>query len=418
MPLTPPVNVPMVATSFWAMAKEITAPATAGTNFVCIPTGTFEPSNKPTWIDDTAMRGAPVKVYNEQMGPLWAEHTVPESPVFGDTFGHVLLNMFGDLVSTGTSSGTPWTTTAALTPGESACPVSTGAVAAAGTFAQIDSALNSEVIKVGTGSTTTSVVPSASTPIRFNHLSGVTIQPVIAPFSHTFTALNVNSSTGLTGCQPPTHTIAHRTTLAGSGGNLADQYLYSCVSEITITGKKSGMVSWSGKITSWSMTHPAAPITAAFSSVQLWPSWQSTNTIATVATPNVVEWSATFTREMDVVSAADGQQSPYCLSRGPLESTFKLTYDAVVDQGPLTTMLNNTQPALVWAVTNGLSGASQVAMNINAGLAAFKSSDLKPQKTMWGWEVSGSLLPSTALAGNSGGYTPAQIALTNAVATF
>src|SRR6185437_3206739 len=109
------------------------------------------------------------------------------------------------------TAGTPtWTTSGALSPGAGPIGVTSGSSAVTGTFIQLDSTTNSEVVKVGVGSTATSIVLDASTPIRFSHLSGIAVTTVTGPFTHNFSLLNMASSTGSTSAQPPSYSLLHR----------------------------------------------------------------------------------------------------------------------------------------------------------------------------------------------------------------
>lgn len=419
MPPSPPAVVWPVSEEFWRIGRETVAPATAATSYLSVASAPFAPDNKPTWLDDDANRGSNVKVYDTQQGPIWAEHSVPESPLFGDTFGAMLFGLMGDYWSSGTAATPTWTASGAISPGAGPVTVTSGSLAVAGTLVQIEaSGTTTEVVKVGTGSTATSIVIDASTPIRFSHLTAVTITTVVAPFTHNFSTLNLNSSTGSNSGQPPSYTVQHRNGLAGSGGFFADQFLYGKFSEIKVTGKKSGWLVWEGKLTSYSQSAVAAVVTPAFSSVRAIPTWKSTTTIASTAAYQIEEWSCTMTREMDVVNTGDGVQNPYGIFQGPVTTKFDLAYNAVSDQTALNYMLNNTQPTLQYSISNGGSGASLVSFAANAQLAAYKTSTLKAMKTLYGYQASGEFIASTTNAGNSGGYSPVQFTLVNAIPTY
>ena len=72
----------------------------------------------------------------------------------------------GDYVATGTASTPSWMTSAALSAGAGPIAVTSGSSAVAGTYIQVDTGVNAEVVKVGTGSTATSIVLDATTPLR------------------------------------------------------------------------------------------------------------------------------------------------------------------------------------------------------------------------------------------------------------
>ena len=77
------------------------AVAPASTAFASVPVVSFTPDNKVTWVEDGSMWGDFVKTHDVQEGPVWAESDIKESPLYGDTFGHFLYNLMGDLVETG-----------------------------------------------------------------------------------------------------------------------------------------------------------------------------------------------------------------------------------------------------------------------------------------------------------------------------
>ena len=394
------------------------AVAPAQATFVSVPVAGFTPSPKVTWIEDTSMWGDFVKTHDLQQGPLWAESEIKESPLYGDTFGNFLYNLLGDLVETGTASTPTWTTSGALSAGAGPIAVTSGSSAVAGTFIQVDTGVNAEVVKVGTGSTATSIVLDATTPLRFSHLTTIAVVTVIAPFSHTFSLLNPYGSTGVTTGQGPTHTFIHRTNIPGSGNNYAWQFLYGVMSEISIMGKASGALTWSGKVTHYSRAYPSFAPTPSFSSVRLIPAWKGQTTVASSVLNDITEWTVTLTRQVQTTPTADGYQNPYLIGRGNLDAKFKLTYDPALDEGPLNHVLNNDQPTFAYAINNGGSGSSLVSLAVAAQLAGYKDSPLKMDKTFWGWEADGDFIGNTTNAGNSLGRSPVSVTLQNALATY
>jgi hypothetical protein len=416
--VSPPTTTYSPDLSFWQIGREKAAPATAATTFFTMPTAAYAPDDKPQWLQDKALRNSFVKTYDLNQGPIWAEHSVPQSPLFGDTIGMPIYGLFGDYVTTGTATTPTWTTSGALSPGAGPIAVGTGTAATAATYIQIDSAQNSEVVKVGTGSTSTSIVVDASTPIRFSHLTSIAITTVTGPYTHQFALLGPASSTGNVSGEPPSMTINHCTGIPGSGNNNAVQYLYGCFSELTFSGKASDWLSWEGKLTSYSHAYPGSAPVAAFSGTRAQPAWNTVQTIGGTAANGITDWSGMFTRDMDVIPTADGQQSPYGIFRGGMDATFKLTYNPVIDETALLKMLNNTRPTLNWTISNGQSGTSEVSFSIAAQLAGYKGATLKPQKTRWGWDVTGEFVGNSTNVGNSGGYGPAVITLINNIPTY
>ena len=409
-----------VAAQALFMGKELVAatPPTISA-FVTVPIADLSPDPKLQMIRDDAFRGSISKgPYDLQGGAFWTEAAVKESPLFGDTIGHVLLNIFGDYTATGTASTPTFTAPSGVTAGAGPITITSGSAAVGGTYIQIGTGTNAEIVTVGTGSTTTSIVISAATPIRFNHTGSTTITTVVAPFTHVFSLLNPASSTGNVTGQPPSHSIGHRNQVAGSAGYYADLYPYGCFSSLKLTGAATGYLSWEGSFTSWPQTSPASAFTPAPTGVHAIPSWKGTSTIGGTPISNVSTWGMTFTRDLEPIVTIDGQQAPSGIARGGLSGTFDLSVMPAVDQSILLDYINDTQPSLLWTTSNGLSGASLVSFSVAAQLGGFGSSKLTAGKTVYGYDSSGDLILNTTDAGNSGGYSPAQITLINSVASY
>jgi hypothetical protein len=417
MTFSPPTAQYPVFESSLLVGKE--APSTPGTEaaaFISIPTGPLNINPNYTPVEDMNLRGSNTKVFDLQYAGRYAEVTIPESPVYADTIGVPLLGVLGDYYSTGTATGTPWTTSGALVPGAGPIPGTVGSAATAGTFIQIDSVVNSEVVKVGTGSTTSSTVVDPSTPIRFNHASGTTIQPVIGPYTHKLSLLNMISSTGNTGAQPPTWTVMHRNGIAPT--NSADRYLYGHFNEIKLSAKDNGWFTWDGKVTSYTRSAPSASFVPAFSGVTAKPAWMSNISLAGSQVFNITDLDITLTRDLDTIQGANGVQDPYVIGMGPLAANFDMTFNALVDQSILAYLENNTKPTFSWTISNGLTGTSAMSFSIAAQMAAFKAVPLAPVKNFWGVKATGELLANTSNSGNSGGYSPLMVTIVNQTPTL
>ena len=416
MTISPPTTPYPVAPAYVVVGKE-PSPAVVATSFTAVKCGVFKPENKVNPLKDNSMWGDMAELHNMQQGPRWATHTIPESPLYADTIGHFLYNLFGDYYAVGTASTPTWTSTASpLAAGAAAIPVTTGTAATAGTYVQVDTGVNAEIVTVGTGSTSTSIVLNAGTPLRFSHLASVAVVTVVAPFTHTFALLNTGG-TGLyaASCQPPTHTLGHVNTPAGSGSYYADEFLYSIVDEITISAKSDGWLTWTAKLTSRTQVAPGSTLSGTISPITGDPSWKSTVSQASSLVNQIAAWSGTWTRKNDTDPTADGVQDPYFFGRGPINGSWKMTIAPAIDESQLTNLLANNQAALTWTTSNGGSGASLASLTINSTLTGYESAALTAQKNFWGYESSGSFISSSTGAGNSGGTTPSQLVLVNAV---
>jgi hypothetical protein len=417
MPVSIPTSLFPVFESALLLGRETTA-ATAPTSFTSIPVKALTTRPNITWLPDQSLRGSNVETYGMVQGAYWSEITIPQSIAYGDTIGHALFGMFGDYAVTGTASTPTWTTSGALSPGAGPIAVTSGSSAVGGTYIQVDTGTNAEVVTVGTGSTATSIVLSASTPLRFSHLSGVTITTVIAPFSHTFSNLNPNSSTGNTSAQPPSYTALHRNQVAGSGNYYADQYLYSHFTDLKLEAKATDYLMWDAKLVGQIRSYPSANYSPSFSTVTGWPAWQSVIQLNAGAIYNITDMTVSLSRKEDIIPALDGVQNPYVIAAGPLTAPFTIDYDAVSNENALNYALNNTQPTLSYVISNGLSGSSLVSLTLTAQLAAHKDAPLSAQRTLWGYKTTGELLANTTNSGNSGGYSPCQVVLENAIPSY
>jgi hypothetical protein len=417
LPLTIPSTIYPVFESSLLVGREQTID-TAPSAFTGIPCGALQTNQRVSWLEDMNLRGSQTKVYDLEQGAEWAEVTVPESPMYGDTIGHILFSALGDYTATGTAGTPTWTTSGALSAGATSIAVTTGSVATSGTFIQVDTGTTAEIVTVGTGSTSTNIVLNAATPLRFNHLTSIAVTTVVAPFTHVFSLLNPASSTGNTSAQPPTYTWLHRNFIATSADHNADQYSYTRVTDLNLTAKKDGWVSWDAKAVAYLRGYPSSDYPPSFTTVKANPSWKSVISLASTTNYTVSEIKIGLSREMDIVTTADGSQNPYVIAAGPVTATFNMDFDAQSDETQLSNMLNNTQPTLSYVISNGLSGASTVSMTIAAQLAGYKNAPLSPVKSLWGYKVSGDLIANTTNAGNSGGYSPCQVTLVNAVSSY
>ena len=416
MPLTIPSTIYPVFESSLLVGREATID-TAPTAFTGIPCGPLQTNQKVDWLMDQNLRNSNVKTYDMEQGPVWAEITVPESPAYGDTLGHILFSALGDYTSTGTAASPNSTLNGALTVGTTTVTVTSGTGFAANQWIQIDVGTLAEIVQVLSVSTNVITLVS-TTPTRFSHLTGVAVTNTTASYTHVFSNLNPASSTGNTSSQPPTYTWLHRNFIATSANHNADEYSYTRVTDMSMTAKKDGWFSWDAKAVAYLRGYPSADYPPSFTTVKAQPSWKSAITLGGTQNYTVSELAVKLNREMDIVTTADGSQNPYVIAAGPLTATFNIAFDAQSDETILTAMLNNTQPTFSYVISNGLSGASTVSCTITAQLAGYKNTPLSPVKSLWGFKADGELIANTTNAGNSGGYSPVQVTLVNAIPSY
>ena len=416
MPLTIPSTIYPVFESSLLVGRELTID-TPPTAFTGIPCGALQTNQKVTWLEDMNLRGSQVKVYDLEPGPQWAEITIPESPLYGDSIGPIIYSALGDYTTTGTAASPNSTLSGGVAAGATTVTLASGTGFLANQWVQIDTGSLAEVVQILSVATNTLTL-TAATPLRFSHLTGVACTNTTANYTHVFSLLNPASGTGNTSAQPPTFTWLHRNFIATSANHNADQYSYTRVTDLSLTAKKDGWVSWDAKAVAYLRNFPSADYPPSFTSVKANPSWKSTISLAASQNYTVSEIKIALQREMDIVTTADGSQNPYVIAAGPVTASFDMAFDAQSDESQLTTMLSNTQPTLSYSISNGLSSPNTVSMTIAAQLAGYKNSPLAPVKSLWGWKVSGDLIANVTNAGNSGGYSPCQITLINAIPSY
>ena len=416
MPLSIPSTIYPVFESSLLVGREQTID-TAPSSFTGIPTAAISTTQHVGWLEDMNLRGSQVKVYDLEEGPEWAELTIPESPLYGDTIGHILFSTLGDYTSTGTAASPNSTLNGGVSAGATSITVTSGTGFAANQWIQVDITSNAEIVQVLSVASNVITLTSA-TPLRFSHLTGVAVTNTAANYTHTFSLLNPGSSTGNTSAQPPTYTFLHRNFIATSANHNADQYSYTRMTDLKLTAKKDGWLTWDGKATSYLRTYPSSDYPPSFTTVKANPSWKSAISLASSQVYNIAEISVSLQRELDIVTTADGSQNPYVIAAGPVTASFTIDWDAISDESALNYMLNNTQPTLQYQISNGLSSPNTVSLTINAQLAGFKDSPLTAMKSLWGWKSAGDLIANTTNAGNSGGYSPCQIVLVNGVPSY
>lgn len=416
MPLTIPTTIYPVFESALLAGRELvinTPPAA----FSGIPCGPLQTRQNVNWLGDENLRGSNVKTYSLVQANEWAEVTVPASPAYGDTLGHMLFSMLGDYTTTGTAAAPNTTLNGGVAAGATTITVTSGTSFAANQWIQVDITVNAEIVQVLSVASNVITLKTA-TPLRFSHLTGVAVTNTTANYTHTFSSINPNSSTGNTSAQPPTYTFLHRNLVATTANHNIDQYSYSRFTDLKLQANKDGWFTWDGKFSSYLRTFPAADVTPSFTTVPAFPTWQAAITLAAAQVYNVADCSFDIKRELDIVTTSDGSQAPYVIAAGPLSVGFNIDYDAVSDETALNYVLNNTQPTLSFALTNGLTSPNTVSITINAQLAGHKDAPLSAMKTLWGFKTTGELVANTTNAGNSGGYSPMQAILVNAIPSY
>jgi hypothetical protein len=374
--------------------------------------GDYSPEDTPEFLRDTGLRASEALVYGDVLGPESAVFAYGGA-AFLDTDGYFLDNVFGDLstVSNGTL-GAARVLSAALNVGDTSLTVgvSLGSVVT-GSIIQISDGAASEIVVATAGSSGTAV-NFTSTPCRFAHSVSATaaLQTAASNYSHTFAVLNSGSG------QPPTHSLTDYTGITPTVG--ARAYPGSCVAEMDFTGLAGQGLDRKVSGLSWPSVPASSTPVAVVSATPPVAGWQCTVSIGGSAVYNVGAWSASFKRQLLAKWSAQGSQSPWLIIRGGLAVTFSMDFGPAVSEAPLTDMTNGVPLAVVFQLSNGLSGASKLSFTLTATTAqAVKSAPVRSSEAI-GYSTEWEALGNSTDAGGSGGLGPATVTLVNSTATY
>jgi len=400
------------AKQFVGVAKEpITAQGTAVAPTYTMPMESFKPSDKPVWLDDKAWRGSMGDDYGRQQGVIKTDWSA-SGACFGDTLGFFLANILGDdAYSGGTPSGSPTTTTGALTAGSSTVvPVTSATGITPGVVLQLDTAGLLENVTV---LSVASLNVTLTAPVAKSHLTAASVQVVTAPFTSAFSLYNAGQG------QSPTHTFTHFQGPAASTGTR--QYPGSCLSDLTLKwDAESQLFTYDAKALSWPSVIAGATPTSAPTTVAPVASWRGILGIAGPASggtlvKNVTGGEITIKRELEAIFTSQNAQTPYIIQRGKLSVSGKLNFIAV-DEAPYLAMINNTQPQLQLILDNGAAGALQNRFTVDSQQSAYRVADYNAGKAAVEYAVEFDSIFNTTNVGDSGGMSPCKVSLVNAVA--
>jgi hypothetical protein len=236
-----------------------------------------------------------------------------------------------------------------------------------------------------------------------------------APYANAFAELN--SATG----QGTAHTYEqYYGPTPTSGSRLFTGLVFTEVKIMWDVAKK--WLTWSGKAACWASTPAASKPTNGQSSVLAIPSWRQIQGLGGPASGGTQvltckSGSVTLTREFSAEYAGSGTQNPYIMQRGSFNAKFDDVVYITGDESIYGYMINNSCPQLQVVFPNGLSGAAQGALQIDAQSASFRSSPADYSGKLITWKTGGVFQANSTNAGASGGASPLKITLTNAVAS-
>jgi hypothetical protein len=388
-----------------------TSQGTAVTPTVTMPVEKFEPESKWTWLDDKGLRGAMTEPYARVQGPGTTEFSLSGAAYF-DTLPYLLSNMFGDIIYAGTYTGSG-TTTLNSSSIAGATTIDTVATITNGTTIQIDTTANKTEVRTITNVTGAGPYTlTLNTALTYAHSGGATVRPVTSPYTDQFAVLNTGSaqpgSLTITDWQGPTASTQART------------YPGACFSELSIKGTpESSLFMIDAKGVGWQSAAAVSTPTPTLSGALPMAAWKNTiginGTVGSAAVVTVSEFEINLKRDLQTIFTAQNSSQPYFIQRGVLTASGKLSVVAA-DETSLTYLNSNTQPQIQWIVSNGLSGASALGMQVDILKGAYSTSKINRGKAAVGYDIDFDCIANTTNVGGSGGFGPIVITTTNAIA--
>jgi hypothetical protein len=384
-----------------------------------VPVTKFEFNDKPVWLKDMAGRGVMGNdAFAVIQGVLIGELTI-EGPVYCDTLGYWLGNLLGDVTTTGTATAPTGTLSAPSIVG--ATSVSSSVSIPTGTLIQIDVGNLAEIV-------TTSGVPTGAGPYTIPvpaltkpHASAVAITAITSPNAHAFSLMNSGGGRGqgALSAQPSVHTITQYYGPAATSG--ARQFTNVVFTEIAFKwNAESDVLTYTAKAIAWVSTIPGSIPAATYTTALPIAAWRGLLGLTGPASGGsqvltVESGEYTIKRAAKALYTAQGSQNPYSIPRGGVSADWKSAFVAA-DETPYLYMRNNTQPQYQWVLSNGLTGANALGIQVDMQQAAFTEAKQNQGKEVVGFDCVGSAVFNTTNAGYSGGMSPIKVTLTNAIA--
>jgi hypothetical protein len=415
----------MTAPLVWPSSKQTvginveTAPGAGGTPGFWLPVDHFTWNDKPTWLKDMAGRGVMGRdSFNVIQGVKIGELDF-DGPFYADISPFLVANLLGDVTATGTATTPTGTLTAPSIIG--ATSVTSSVSIPSGTLIQIDVGNLAEVVTttgVPTGSFTIPV-PALTKP----HLSGVAITALnAAPLVHRMSLMNSGNGRGqgAGSCQPSTLAISQWYGPTATSG--ARQFVSVVLTEFTLKwNAETELAMYTAKAIAWASATMGSIPAPTYSAVKPLPSWGVQIGIGGPASGGTLVTSSE-TGEYNLHRAAKAKftgqnsQNPYLIVRGDVSADWKSVFVADTESTALLHMLSNDQPQYQCVLSNGLSGASASAFQVDMQQATF--TEVKPNfgEEAVRFDATGGTVFNTTNAGYTGGTAPISMSFTNAVA--
>jgi hypothetical protein len=411
----------------WPVGKQTVGlnveltPGAGGTPNFWLPVDHFNWNNKPTWLKDMAGRGVMAKDSANVIKGVEIGELDFDGPFYCDTSPFLVANLLGDVTATGTAT-TPTGTLSALSV-VGATSVSSSVSIPSGTLIQIDVGNLAEIVTTSgapTGAGPYSIpVPALAKP----HANGVAITAVqsAGSFAHRMALMNSGAGRGqgANSCQPSTFAISQYYGPTATSG--ARQFVSVVITEFTLKwNAETELATYSAKAIAWAGTAMGSIPSPTYTAAKPLPSWAVQIGIGGPASGGTLVTSSE-TGEYNLHRAAkayftgQNSQNPYLIVRGDVSADWKSTFIAA-DEAQLNHMENNDQPQYQCTLSNGLTGANALALQVDMQQATF--TEVKPNmgEEAVRFDVTGGTVLNSTNAGYTGGIAPMSMTFTNAVA--
>lgn len=375
--------------------NQVTNPATF------IPVKTMTPMDKLTLLTDEGWRGAPVKSYGHTPGTLYAEYEYG-GDAFADVIGYPFAGVLGDVVYSGTytGSGTGVLSTAVTSVG--ATSIQTSVSFASGTQIQIDTGTKSEVV-------TTTGAPTGAGPytipvpaLKYTHLVSVTVQPVQAPYTTVVSTLCSGNF------QPPTYT------LTDWNSNITGYQLPGVrYSEVGLKFSGDGKLEYTTKATAMPTVVLGTKPSFSNPPTAIMPGWEGIIKIGGTTVGYVVDGDMTAKRDVEVIPTADGSQAPYSIFAGDVEGSGKLVI-VMEDDSKRAAFVAGTSTSVEANFAQG-TGATTQQVLWHASAAYITDAKVNRGKSYAELELDFEYDANSTDVGNSGGFSPLKMTLQNQI---
>lgn len=384
----------------WALEPQpATGTPVAAANYV--PVRKLEVENKVIKLQDQSWRGSMVSTVGVQNGVMSATTSI-EGDAFPTSIPWYLAGILGDVqYSGGTPSGSPTTTTGALTAGVTAVvPVTSATGISAGTVLLLDTSTLAEAVTV---LSVVSLNVTLTAPVAKSHASNVSVQIVTAPFTDTIALYNGGNG------QPVSYTITDSDSLS------TRQYASARFSDLTMTFDSSKLLTYTATALSWATQGTTSTLVPSYDSFGPAPAWQCQASYGGATVGYVQTAELAFKRAgAECIFTLQNTQNPFEVHVGPLELSTKFTIVAE-DETWLTDYMSNNLKVLNLNLSAG-TGATATQIQIRMSSHDVMSAKKNKGKSYIEFDTTGMAIGNTTDVGASAGYSPCLVTCQNQVA--